>query len=113
MTNKYDMPIRVFLSSSPEDESWRIQLKTSLAGLKNSISLWDDREVNAGHEREKMIRKNLHKADIILLLISPHFSASDDCADVVLLAMNRHRVAGIHVIPIILHPCKYDDAPFC
>lgn len=49
----------------------------------------------------------------MLLLVSPHFLASDYCYDVELdRAMQRHNAGEARVILIIVRPCDWQDAPF-
>ena len=45
-------------------------------GLLNS---WSDRRIDAGQEWKREIDDNLERAEIILLLISSDFIASDYC----------------------------------
>ena len=51
---------------------------------------------------------NLDAADVILLLISPDFIASDYCYEREMKrAMERHRKSEARVIPVILRPCDW------
>ena len=53
------------------------------------------------------------KLNIILLLISSDFIASDYCYDVEMTrAMERHEQGTARVIPVILRPCDWQHAPF-
>ena len=72
---------QVFVSYSHEDEAYLNQLKKHLAGLERNgvVSVWYDRKVEAGADWEATILAKLHAADVILLLISPDFMASDYC----------------------------------
>ena len=61
-----------------------------------------------GHQRA-----NLESADIVLLLVSPDFLASDYCYEREMLrAVERHKAGACTVIPVILRPCDWHDAPF-
>ena len=52
-------------------------------------------------------------ADIILLLLSADFLASDYCYDIEMTrAMERHKQGTARVIPVILRPCDWQQAPF-
>jgi hypothetical protein len=57
----------------------RDELENHLKLLKrqNVIDTWHDRKIMSGTEWDKVINKNLDNADIILLLISSVFLASD------------------------------------
>src|SRR5207247_8975168 len=51
-------------------------------------------------------------AQIILLLISPDFMASDYCYKEMTQALERQKRGEAHVIPIILRPTHWQGAPF-
>ena len=76
--------------------------------------MWHDRNISAGTEWEREINKHLNEADIILLLISPDFIASDYCySKEMKWAMDRHERGEARVIPIILRPVdNWKGAPF-
>jgi hypothetical protein len=105
----------LFFSYSHADEDLRNQLETHLSSLQRQglISAWHDRRILAGAELAPAIDKNLDKADIILLLISPDFIASNYCYEKELArAMERHRRGEARVIPVILRPCDWQDLSF-
>ena len=64
-------PLRVFYSYSHEDEDARRELEKHLAVLKRQkrIEGWHDRHMTAGQQIGKEIRREIDRADIILLLI--------------------------------------------
>ncbi len=77
------------------------------------ISDWHDRRIGAGSEWKDQIDRNLELAHVILLLISADFLASDYCYDIEMKrAMERHKTKDARVIPVILRPCDWRDAPF-
>jgi len=105
----------VFFSYSHKDEAIRDQLETHLAMLRRQgvISTWHDRRLIAGDSIDDGIARELERADIILLLVSPDFLASDYCYGVeVARALERHAAGEARVIPIILRPCDWHTAPF-
>lgn len=105
----------VFFSYSHKDEALRDQLETQLAMLKRQgvIETWHDRRIIAGQEFDKTIDGNINAADIILLLVSPDFLASDYCYEREMRrAMERHEAEEAIVIPIILRACDWQGAPF-
>lgn len=107
--------LSVFFSYSHEDEQLRNQLEQQLAILKRqqAIATWHDRRITAGEEIDHTINQNLETADIILLLVSPPFLASDYCYDREMLrAMERHESREAVVIPVILRPCEWHKTPF-
>ena len=105
----------VFISYSHEDEDLRNKLETHLAGLKRqgAITTWHDRRIVPGDELHGRISDQLDTADIILLLVSADFIASDYCYDVEMTrALERHDHGEARVIPVILRPCDWKGAPF-
>jgi hypothetical protein len=108
-------PVELFYSYSHKDEELRDQLEIHLAMLKRegAIKSWHDRRISAGREWEGKIDEHLTSADLILLLVSSDFLASDYCYDVeVKRAMEKHEVGDARVIPIILRSCDWKSAPF-
>lgn len=106
---------RVFFSYSHVDETLRDQLEIQLALLKRQgvIETWHDRRIEAGEDLHNAISSNLERADIILLLISPDFLASDYCYDKEMTrALDRHAAGEAVVIPVILRPSDWKGAPF-
>ncbi|HSU31319.1 MAG TPA: toll/interleukin-1 receptor domain-containing protein [Bryobacteraceae bacterium] len=105
----------VFFSYSHKDESLRDELEVHLSLLKRQgvISVWHDRRLGAGNELNAGISRELERADIILLLVSPDFLASDYCYSVERTrALERHDKGEARVIPVILRPCDWHHAPF-
>lgn len=77
------------------------------------IASWHDRRITAGKELHDEIDKHLQSANLILLLVSPDFLASDYCYGIEMThAMERHDAGDATVVPIILRPCYWENAPF-
>ena len=109
------MSIEVFFSYSHKDEILRDELEKHLSILKRQkvISAWYDRDITAGTEWEGQIDEHLESAQVILLLISADFLASDYCYDIELKrAMERHELGEARVIPIILRDVDWKGATF-
>ena len=108
-------PIEIFYSYSHKDERLRDELNTHLSLLRRQklITGWYDREITGGEELDGEIAEHLNNAPIILLLVSPAFIASDYCYEKEMMrAMERHEANQARVIPIILRPCDWHQAPF-
>lgn len=106
---------KLVFSYSHVDEALRNELEIHLASLKRQgeIETWHDRRILAGQEFIGEIDKNFQEAEIVLLLVSPHFIASDYCFDVEMArALERHEAGEATVIPVILRPCHWHDLPF-
>lgn len=107
--------LSVFISYSHADEEYRKELDKHLEGLRRQgvINTWHDRRIGPGEEVHEQISQKLEEANIILLLISSDFLASDYCYDIEMArAMERHAQGTARVIPVILRPCDWQHAPF-
>ena len=107
--------IEVFFAYSHEDEQLWDKLANHLKPLQREgiISTWYDRDISAGSEWENAIDIHLNSAQIILLLISADFMASDYCYGVEMnKAMERHQGNEAIVIPIILRPVYWQITKF-
>lgn len=105
----------VFFSYAHEDEGLRDRLEKHLSMLKRegAISAWHDRRIVAGEPLNEVIDERLQQADIILLLVSADFLASEYCYGVEMKrAMERHADGSTRVIPVILKHCDWQSAPF-
>lgn len=77
------------------------------------VTTWHDRRIGAGTEFARAIDAHLEKDDIVLLLVSADFLASDYCfTKEMAVAMERHEAGQAVVIPVILRPCEWHKAPF-
>lgn len=109
------MPIKIFYSYSSQDEELRDKLDAHLSVLMRNgvVAGWHDRRISAGTEWADSIDRHLESAEIILLLISADFLASDYCYEKEMRrAMERHERGEARVIPIILRNCDWSDTPF-
>ena len=89
----------LFFSYSHADEALRDQLEKHLSALKHQgkIETWHDRRILAGQTFSSEIDSHLESADIILLLVSPDFLASDYCYEVEMRhALERHQRGEAH-----------------
>jgi TIR domain len=108
-------PLSLFYSYAHEDESLREQMEKHLRLLRRQglISEWHDRQIVAGTQWARQIDNHLETASVILLLISSDFLASDYCYDLEMQrALERNSRGEAQVIPIILRPCEWRNAPF-
>jgi len=104
------MAARVFMSYSHKDEELRDQLEVQLTMLKRQglVDVWHDRRLLPGEHLDWTISEELDRADIILLLVSPDFIASDYCYKIEKgRALERHREGTARLISVILRPCDW------
>jgi hypothetical protein len=77
------------------------------------VTSWHDRLILPGTDWAHVVDAHLMEAQVILLLISPDFLASDYCYGVEMQrAIARHATQEAQVIPILLRPVDWEDAPF-
>jgi hypothetical protein len=106
---------RVFISYAHHDEPQRRRLDVHLAPLRREglILPWNDRMIDAGADWAGEIDRNLAAADVVLLLVSADFVASDYCYEKEMrLALERHARGEARVIPIIVAPVDFAKTPF-
>jgi hypothetical protein len=109
------MALEVFYSYAREDENLRERLEVHLTLLKQEglIPEWHDRKIGAGDKWHGDIDAHVHSAQIIPLLVSADFLASEYINNVELkVALDRHARHEAVVIPIILRPVNWPRAPF-
>jgi hypothetical protein len=108
-------PVSIFISYSHKDEALKTALVEHFAALQrtNVIAPWHDRKITPGDEWKGTIDRHLQSAQIVLLLVSPSFIASDYCYDVEMQsALDRRQREGILVVPVILRPVVWTSTPF-
>ena len=108
-------PLEVFCCYAREDQEMLAHLKKHLAPLERQgqVTIWSDTNLNAGVEWEKELHQHLESADIILLLISPDFMASDYCYSTEMWrAIARHNERSAQVIPVLLRSTFWQNSPF-
>lgn len=108
---------KVFISYAVEDDAYKDKLQRNLRVLvrQGIIEAWDQELIDAGQNREAKIKKQLEKADLILLLVSPDYLASDAIFNVELqLIMERSasKDRPAKVVPVILRPCDWTNEVF-
>jgi len=106
---------RIFFSYSHEDQESRIALEKHLSILKRLklIETWHDRHITAGTDFSDKIAAEIDRADLILILVSASFLASDYCySKEMTRALQRHRKGEARVLPIIVRAVDWKGAPF-
>ncbi len=110
--------IEIFCCYAHKDQSYLLDLKKHLAPLLRLQlinNIWYDADIRPGMDWEHEIHKHLNTAQVILLLISPDFMASDYCyGKEMARAIERHDRGEATVIPVIVRPVFYDlaEIPF-
>jgi hypothetical protein len=103
--------VRVFISYATRDTRDCDQLKMRLKILHNLglVESWEQRDLLPGVEWDKAIRQRLEEAELVILLWSEDFEASDYIQDVELQrALTRAREGRTRIVSIILKPSGWD-----
>ncbi|KYG06340.1 hypothetical protein BE21_35385 [Sorangium cellulosum] len=102
------MAVNVFISYAPADRPHLEALEAHLAALKRQglVSTWHRGRIGAGAVRDASIAAELSAAEVVLLLVSEAFLASDSCYERELgAALERHRRGEARVVPILVRAC--------
>ena len=108
-------PARVFFSFATEDDAHRIRLEKHLKQLQREglIEPWHFRKLLPGEDWDRNINEQLRIADVVLLLVSADFLASDYINDIELeMALERESRGEAIVVPIIIEPCDWKRTQF-
>jgi CheY-like chemotaxis protein len=109
------VPVQVFYSYAHADAALRDELDRHLSLLERRgvIRSWHDREITPGDEWRAAIDEHLSSADLVLLLVSSDFLASEYCFDVELKLALERRASGVaQVVAVVLRSCDLEGAPF-
>ncbi|HTK05990.1 MAG TPA: toll/interleukin-1 receptor domain-containing protein [Ktedonobacteraceae bacterium] len=110
-----ERPCLIFCCYARKDQNFLQELKTHLKPLEREglVIVKADIDISPGARWETTIRQHLEAADIILLLISPDFIASDYCFhEEMRRAIVRHEQGTARVIPVIVRPSAWHRLPF-
>ncbi|WP_437625203.1 protein kinase domain-containing protein [Sorangium sp. So ce1151] len=105
------MAVNVFISYAPADRSYLEALEAHLAALKRQglVSTWHRGRIGAGAARDESIAAELSAAEVVLLLVSEAFLASDSCYERELgAALERHRRGAARVVPVVVRACDWE-----
>jgi tetratricopeptide (TPR) repeat protein len=110
MKSATQAPLWVFISYAHEDEALCHEFIKHLSELQREglVRDWYDREITGGSEWAEQINERLNSADIIVLLVSPDFLASEYCCGVEMTrALEREKAHQARVVPVILRPSEW------
>jgi TIR domain len=114
MADNNTSPLRIFISYSREDETFKNQLVKILKGLQRRgvVDTWQDRRIEPGDEWNKSIRDAMNECDLAVLLVSPDYIASDFIQQVEQpTLLQRRQDMQTRIIPIIIRPCPWESEP--
>ncbi|MDB5600973.1 MAG: toll/interleukin receptor protein [Xanthobacteraceae bacterium] len=106
--------VTVFISYAHSDEKLKDQLVMHLAALRREgiVGVWHDRMLKPGEHLDHAIEAALAASDLIILVISPAFIASDYCSEREMVrAFERAARGEAKVVALILRPCRWQNVP--
>lgn len=106
---------RVFVAYARKDSDLREQLEAHLIALKRDglATVWHDGHLGAGMAWRDTVLSQLEAAEVVLLLITKDFLASEFCYGVEMTrALARHDASTAKVVPVICRPCDWTTTPF-
>lgn len=102
--------IKVFVSYALEDQSGSEAIQKGLAILRRQKKLaFFDQHKDPDGNRAESIRNALKASEIILLLISNNFIASDECFDIQEQALTMQKNGLTRLIPILYNNCEWKE----
>jgi hypothetical protein len=107
-------PLEVFCCYARKDQEYLREIKKYLMSLQreNLIEIRADIDITPGKEWEREINRHLEKAQIVLLLVSSDFIASNYCYEKEMQqALARHEQGTARVVPVIVRPCDWGNLP--
>jgi hypothetical protein len=107
--------IKTLFCYADKDVRMANNLKNHLSSLKRNelITIWDYGNIDAGAVWKQALESYLNDAQVILLLVSSSFIASDYRYSMqIQQAIKRHESKEARVIPVILRPVYLEMPPF-
>ncbi|WP_437948013.1 tetratricopeptide repeat protein [Sorangium sp. So ce296] len=108
-------PVRLFISAVPKDVALRDELDVCLKPHERGgrIDVWHEGRVGAGDASAAEARARLEAADIVVLLVSPDFLASDrHHHEEAARALARSAAGEVVVVPVPVRHCDWSWTGF-
>jgi SIR2-like domain/TIR domain len=108
-------PVRAVYLYAKEDKPWKEMLDKHLAVLRENqgIDTWEESMILGGENEDAQVQKQINQANLILLLVSSDFLASDKLYNEQLRqALTRNRENKAFVVPILVRSCVWEGAVF-
>ncbi|HMJ11277.1 MAG TPA: TIR domain-containing protein [Polyangiaceae bacterium] len=105
-------PRSIFVSYCHLDEQWLNGLMPHLRALElaEEVTVWTDREINAGERWYSTIAQALRGADIGICLVTANFLASAFCVKEEIPALiERRERSGMQLIFVLAEPCPWQQ----
>ncbi len=108
------MSVKLFVSYAEKDRQFSEDFNTHLAVLRRAGQLdnWTNNHIMPGANWDDEIKQQLQESDIVVLLVSADFIASDYINDVIVHnSIEQHKKGEIIIIPVIVRPCDFQSLP--
>lgn len=102
-----------FISYSHKDSKWLEKLQTMLVPLtRGGLKVWSDEQIKPGSRWREEIKMALADAKVAILLVSPHFLASEFINNKELPELfNAAEKDGLRILWIPVEDCLYEHTP--
>lgn len=102
-------PIRIFISYSQKDSSIKDKIKSYLSALSQNYNIYffDDGDIKVGEKWDDRIQDELENSNIIVMLISPDYLASDYVRNIEIKKVQDK--GEKYVVPVILRDVLWKD----
>jgi len=106
-------PITAFVSYSHRDTGEQAELRKHLAPLERQghLRMWNDARILAGDDWSPRISENLERSQLVLVLLSPDYLASDACSRELVRTLELRAAHGVRLLPIVLRACDWQSTP--
>ncbi len=106
-------PLAIFCCAAPQDTARLVEWEKHLLPLQQArrITIWSELHLAAGANRNEQITRHFEQADIIVLLLSSDFFASNACYTLMEQALQRSYNGQAQVVPLLLRSVTWRDTP--
>jgi TIR domain/AAA ATPase domain len=103
--------LEVYCCYDLADAGFYQAFKKQLAPLIHQgwIHLWDEQQILPGQEIVQERERHLYSADLLLLLVSPDFLASETGQHQMSMALAMHQSGQTVMLPILIRPCRWQE----
>jgi len=111
VTEDANQTVRLVLLYTAQDARWAEALELHLRPLEQHerrIELWSLSRIRAGEDRRLVLKERLAQADVVLVLMSADFLASEYMVNEIPQLVRE----GKRVVPILLRPAMLESSPF-
>ena len=101
-----------FISYAHEDQQMFLEFRKHLRTVERGfdVAFWADDSIRAGHHWNAKLQQEISKSDVIILLISPAYQASDYIYEQEIPAIQaRRQDANALVVPVVLASCDWQS----